>query len=142
MNRRQILQQIAGSSVLLTAGCSSIGENPGPFHFAIVNLRDQHYYVEFAVWDDSDTLLTDGAVDIAPRGDDEYTALDFENVAEVTNGDVITAEVEVAGETFEEAFEVTCNKSDNADNNLFFRIRHPDVSTPTGTGMEFSGSEC
>lgn len=145
MNRRQVLQQLAAGSILLTTGCTAIFEKPSPFHFAIVNRREQHYHVEFTVRDDSDNLLIDGSVDIASRSfgdEEEYSALDFPNITQVTNGDIINAQVQIAGETFEETFEVTCNRSENAENNLFFQIRHEDASTLSEPGMEFAGSEC
>ncbi|WP_147376705.1 hypothetical protein, partial [Halopiger aswanensis] len=118
MDRRQVLQQIAGASILLTAGCTTILENSGSFHFAIVNHREQQYHVEFTVSDNSDEILIDGAVDIAPRpsGDEEYTALDFPDLTRVTNGDIIDAKVKVGGNIFEESFEITCNNNQNAPN--------------------------
>lgn len=144
MNRRQVLQQLAGGSVLLTAGCTFIGEDPGPFEFAIVNRREQPYQVEFTVWDDDDDVLTDGVVDIAvrPPKDGEYSVVAFEDLTRVSNGDTIDVRIQIDGETFEGTYEVTCNRSENAENNFFFQIRHPDAPTETESGMEFNGSEC
>jgi len=144
MNRRQALQLFAGSSALLMAGCNSLGEQPGPFNFAIVNLREQSYSAEFTVRDDDDDILIDGSVDIAasPPGDGEATVLNFEELTQVTNGDSIDVRIQVAGETYEESYEVTCNQSEKAQNNFFFRIRHPEAPTSSETGMEFAGSEC
>lgn len=143
MNRRRFLQRLAGGSVLLTAGCTAIGEDPGPFNFAIVNRREQPYHAEFTVRDNDDILI-DGSVDIAarPPGDGEYTVLNFDNITQVMNGDTIDVRIQLAGETFEETYEVTCNQSENAENNFFFQIRHPEAPTSSETGMEFAGSEC
>lgn len=144
MNRRQALQLFAGSSALLMAGCNSLGEDPGPFNFAIVNRREQSYSAEFTVRDDADEILIDGSVDIAasPPGDGEETVLNFDELTQVTNGDSINVRIQVAGETYEETYEVTCNQSENAQNNFFFRIRHPEAPSSSETGMEFAGSEC
>jgi hypothetical protein len=143
MNRRQFLSQFVAGGALLTAGCTTIGETPEPFNFAIVNRRERPYTVAFTLWDDDEVLL-DGVVDIAarPPGDDEYTTLQFDDLARVTNGDTIDVRVEVDGETFEGTYEVTCNESKTAENDLFFRIRHPDAATASETGMEISGSKC
>jgi hypothetical protein len=144
MNRRQALQLFAGSSALLMSGCNSLGEDPGPFNFAIVNGREQSYFAEFTVQDDDREILIDGSVDIAasPPGDGEETVLNFDKLTQVTNGDSINVQIQVAGETYEETYEVTCNQSENAQNNFFFRIRHPEAPSSSETGMEFSGSEC
>jgi hypothetical protein len=144
MNRRQALQLLVGSSALSMAGCNSLGKDPGPFNFAIVNLREQSYSVEFTVRDDDDNILIDGSVDIAasPPGNGEETVLNFDELTQVTNGDSINVRIQVAGETYEETYEVTCNQSENARNNFFFRIRHPEAPSSSETGMEFAGSEC
>lgn len=91
MNRRRVLHGIASGGALLSAGCVSIGEDPGPFNFGIVNRREQSHHVEFTLWDDADDVIIDGSVDIAPRppGDGEYTLLDFPGLIRVTNDDEI-----------------------------------------------------
>ncbi len=144
MNRRRFLRRFTAGGALLTAGCTAIGEAPGPFNFGIVNRRERPYHVEYTLWDDADEVVIDGSVDIAPRPPDEgeYTVLDFEDLVRVTNGDEIGARIRVAGETFEDTYEVTCNRSENAENNWFFQIRHPDAPTTSETGMEFDGSRC
>ncbi|EMA65504.1 hypothetical protein C468_05968 [Halorubrum kocurii JCM 14978] len=144
MNRRPFLQQLAVGGALLTAGCTAIREEPGPFNFGIVNRREQSYHVEYTLWDDAGEIVIDGSVDIAPRPPDggEYTVLDFPDLIRVTNGDEIDARIQIDGETFEDTYEVTCNRSENAENNWFFQIRHPDGPTTSETGMEFNGSEC
>lgn len=141
MNRRRVLQQVAVGGALLTAGCTTLLEEPRPLNFAVVNRRQRSYHLEFIVWDDDGEVL-DGVVDIAPRppGDGEYTVLQFPDLTRVRNGDVIEIRVRVAGETFEESYEVTCNESERAENDVFFRIRHPDAPTANDSGMEFSGS--
>jgi hypothetical protein len=144
MNRRRALQLFASSNALLIAGCTSLGEQPGPFNFAIVNLRERSYAAEFTVRKGADTILLDGDVDIAasPPGDGEKAVLHFDELTQVTNGDVITVRIQIDGETYEETYEVTCNQSETAQNNFFFRIRHPEAPTSSETGMEFAGSEC
>jgi hypothetical protein len=143
VNRRQYLQHIAIGGVPLVAGCGSIGEDPGPFNFAIVNRRERSYHVEFTLWDDADEIIVDGAVTIAakPPGDD-YTVLQFDDLTRVTNGDTIDVRIRTAGTTFEATYEVTCNQSATAENNFFVRFRHLNAPTETEEGIEFSGSEC
>lgn len=144
MNRRRLLQRLGTGGMLFTAGCASVGEKPRPFDFAVVNRRERSYHVEFTLWNDADETVVDGAVDIAPRppADEEYTRMSFDDIARVTNGDSIEARVRTAGETFEETYDVTCNRSGNAENTLVFSIRHPDAPDADGSGMEFRGSEC
>lgn len=142
MNRRRFLRKVASGGALLTAGCTSIREDPGPFNFGIVNRREQEYHAEFTVWDDADEVVIDGFVDIParPPADEERAELFFDDLLSVTNGDRIDVRIGIDDETFEETYEVTCNRSENAENNLFFHIRHPEA--PTSEKMEFSGSEC
>ncbi|QLD86160.1 hypothetical protein HWV23_10635 [Natronomonas halophila] len=143
MNRRRVLQHLLGGGALLTAGCTVFGENPGAFTFALVNRREQSFHVEFTLWGDNDEVIIDGAVDLASRPpEEEYTVLDFPNLVHVTNGDEIEAQVTVDGETYEQTHEITCNQSENAENNFFFRIRSRGAPTESETGMEFAGSEC
>ncbi|MFC7135396.1 MULTISPECIES: hypothetical protein [Salinibaculum] len=145
MKRRQALQYLAGGGTVLLAGCSSFSEDPGPFTFAIVNFRERQYHAEFAIRDDDDELIRDGFVDIAPSppGDGEFSALSFDNLPPVTNGETIDVAVDIDGKTFEETYEITCNQSENAENNFFFRIRHPGAAnTDTESGMGFFGSRC
>ena len=143
MKRRRALQLLAGCGTGLLAGCSSFGEDPGPFTFAIVNFRDRRYHAEFSIkYDDS---IRDGFVDIAPSppGDGEFSALSLSGLPRVTNGDTIDVRITIADQTFEETYEVTCNQSDHAENNLFFRIRNPGAAnTENESGMGFFGSEC
>lgn len=144
MNRRQFLQQVSCGCVLLTTGCASLGREPGSFNFAIVNRREQSYHATFTVWNDDDEIIIDGSVDIAakPPSDEEYTVLNFDDLTDVTNGDTIDVRIQIDGETFEGTYEVTCNESENADNDFFFRIRHPEAPSSNESGMEFTGSEC
>lgn len=143
MNRRQVLQHLLGGGALLTTGCTVLREDPESFNFAIVNRREQSFHVAFTLWDNNDEVIVDGAVDLASRpSEEEYTVLDFPDIVRVNNGDEIQARVEVDGETYEKTYEITCNRSKNAENNFFFQIRSPGAPTDSETGMEFAGSEC
>lgn len=143
MNRRCVLQYFAGGGALLATGCTALGNDPGAFNFAIVNRREQSYHVTFTLWNDDGDEIIDGAVDLAPRPPEEkYTELDFPDLLRVTNGDEIEARVEVGGKTYEGTYEITCNDSENAENNFFFRIRSPGAPTDSENGMGFFGSEC
>ncbi|QKY20323.1 hypothetical protein B4589_007995 [Halolamina sp. CBA1230] len=140
MHRRQVLASLASGGSLLAAGCAVPGTEPGPFDFAIVNFRQQSFHVAFTLRHDGDVLV-DGAVDVAARpSDEEYTVLRFADLDRVTNGDTIDAELTVDGELFETSYEVTCNRSENAGNELYFRIRDPEATTDSG--MAFAGDEC
>ena len=144
MKRRQVLQQFASGSLFLMAGCSAFGEESGSFTFAIVNRRERHYRAEFTIWNDSDEIIRDGYADIAarPPGDGEFTALSFDNLPRVRNGDTITVRINIDEETFEETYEITCNQSEHAENNFFFQIRRPGAANTNESGMEFTGSRC
>lgn len=146
MKRRRLLQGLTALAATFTTGCTSVTEEPGPFNFGIVNRREQAYNVEYTLRDgggDGEVII-DGSADIAARPPDpsERTVLAFEDLVRVTDGDEIHARVQVDGRTFEETYTVTCNQSENAENNWFFQIRHPEAPADTELGMEFNGSEC
>lgn len=141
MHRRQVLASLASGGSLLAAGCAVPGTDPGPFGFAIVNFRQQSFHVAFTLRHDGETLV-DGAVDVAARpSDEEYTVLRFDDFARVSSGDAIDAQVTVDSESFTTSYEVTCNRSETAGNELYFRIRDPEATT-TDSGMEFAGDVC
>ena len=141
MHRRQVLASLASGGSLLAAGCAVPGAEPGPFDFAIVNFRRESFHAAFTLRHDGETLV-DGAVDVAARpSGQEYSALQFDDLDRVTNGDTIEAEVTVAGESFTTSYGVTCNRSETAGNELYFRIRDPEATT-TDSGMGFAGDEC
>jgi hypothetical protein len=138
MQRRHLLGGLAAGVALPAAGCLSLGEPTAPLQFAVVNRRQRSYAVEFTLRHAGEVVL-DGAADIAPRPpDEEYTALRFDDLAQLANGDEIDARVRVGGETFDHTYEVSCSRSETAENDLFFDIPHPDASTSMG----FRGSEC
>lgn len=143
VNRRRVLQYLVGGGALVTTGCSVPEEDSGAFNFAIENRRERSFHVAFTLRDDDGEIIIDGAVDLASRSpEEEYTVLDVPDLVPVTDGDEIEARVEVDGETDEQTYEITCTRSENAENNVVFQIRSPGAPTDSETGMEFAGSEC
>ena len=141
MHRRQFLASLASGGVFLSAGCAAPGAEPGPFGFAIVNFRDQQHHVTFSLQHGGETLV-DGAVDVAARpAEEEYSVLRFVDLARVTNGDTVDAQITVDGDPFSTSYEVTCNRSEDASNELYFRMRDP-ATTTTESGMAFAGDDC
>jgi hypothetical protein len=138
MNRRQFLATAGCGRLALTAGCSSIFEEPGAFRFGITNWRERAWAAE-ATLHRSDEELLDGRFHIAANdrdgGDPPHVYV--RKLAEVTNGDVIDATVRLDGEEYRGRYEVTCNERDGAENNFFLYIHSGDDGE-----IEFGGSEC
>ncbi|MFC7116551.1 hypothetical protein ACFQH2_18580 [Natronoarchaeum sp. GCM10025703] len=140
MNRRQFLATAGSGSVAVTAGCSSILEDAGPFHFGITNWREREYTAELTLRKNDEEKLIDGRVDIAANGPDheDPPGVHLQEVTQVKNGDAINARVILDGETYRGRYEVTCNQRESSKNNFFLYIH----SSESEMGIEFGGSEC
>ncbi len=148
MNRRKFLTILGAGSAVLTAGCSSVLEESGPFHFGITNWREQAYTAELILHKNSEEVIS-GQFDIASNNidDEDPAAIYLQGVTEVKNGDVINAQVTLDGETYRGSYEVTCNRRDASDytasdphvpeNNFFLYIHSGDPGE-----IEYGGSEC
>lgn len=139
MNRREFLTAMGSGSVALTAGCSSILEEPGPFHFGITNWREREYTAELTLRKNDENELLDGRFDIAANSPDQNNppGIYLEGVTEVKNEDAINARVILDGEVYRGRYEVTCNRREGSENNFFLYIHTGETSK-----IEFSGSEC
>lgn len=138
MNRRGFLTAVAGGSMGSMAGCSSIFEESGPFHFGITNWRETEYTAEVKLTKNDDEELINGRFDITGNDPtrEEPPGIYLESVTTVKNGDTINARVILNGETYRGNYEVTCNQRDNSANNFFLYIHSGDGE------IEFGGSRC
>ncbi|QLD85574.1 hypothetical protein HWV23_07495 [Natronomonas halophila] len=139
MNRRAFLTTVGSGSLALTAGCSSLLEDPGAFHFGITNWRERTYTADLTLHKNAEETLIDGRFDIAANGPDrdDPPGVYLESVTQVKNGDVIDARVRLDGEEYRGSYEVTCNRREGSENNFFLYIH-----SPGGGDIEFGGSEC
>lgn len=149
MNRRKFLATVGSGSFALTAGCSSVLEEPGSFHFGITNWRDQAYTTELTLQKNGETELIQGQFDIASNNPDneDPAILYLQDIATVKNEDMIDARVTLDGETYRGSYEVTCNRRSSSDyntdgydgpeNNFFLYIHSGEHGE-----IEFGGSGC
>lgn len=149
MNRRKFFTIVGSGSAVLTAGCSSVLEDAGRFHFGITNWREQSYTANLILRKNSEEELINGQFDIASNNpaEEDPAVIHLQDVAKVKNGDVVTAQVTLNGETYRGSYEVTCNRRDASDyttsdpnvpeNNFFLYIH----SGESGE-IEYGGSEC
>ncbi|WP_336135137.1 hypothetical protein [Natronomonas amylolytica] len=139
MNRRAFLTTVGSGGFALTAGCSSLLEDPGPFHFGITNWRERTYTAELLLQKNDDEELVNGRFDIAANGPDrdDPPGVYLEIITQVKNRDIIDARVRLDGEEYRGSYEVTCNRREGSENNFFLYIHSPD-----GGDIEFGGSEC
>lgn len=138
MDRREFLTTVGSGSVALTAGCSSILEDPGPFHFGITNWREQEYTAELTLRKNDEEKLIDGRFDIAANGPDHEKppGIYLKGVTRVKNEDAIDAQVILDGEPYRGRYEVTCNRREGSENNFFSYIHSGETSK-----IKFGGSE-
>jgi hypothetical protein len=138
MKRRRFLTAAGSGSLALAAGCSSVLEASGPFHFGITNWRQRAYTADLTLETGEETLV-DGRFDIAANGPDreDPPGIYLQGVTQVKNGDVVAAEVVLDGETHRGRYEVTCNRREGSENDFFLYIRSPEAGP-----IEFSGSRC
>ena len=139
MKRRRFLHGLTGTGGLVLAGCASLGEESDPFTFGITNWRNQRYLADIVLRENDESVLLDARVNIPahqPTNEDPPGIL-IRDLTSVTDGDVINARVSIDEAEFETRYEVTCTHSENAENNLFFRI-----FSNEDREMQFSGSEC
>lgn len=139
MNRRGFLKTVGCGSVASTAGCSSILEDSGPFHFGITNWREREYAAQLSLRKNDEEDLIDGRFDIAANGPDyeEPPGIYLQDVTRVKNEDTINARVVLDDESYRGSYEVTCNQREGSENNFFLYIRSAETSE-----IEFGGSEC
>lgn len=139
MRRRQLLSGLAATAGAATAGCASLRAASEPFTFGVSNWRDRSYTAEVVLRKNGDRILFDARVDVPAHrpADDDPRGILVRDLTAVSDGDVIDARVDVDGREFETAYEITCSHSENAENNLFFRI-----FSDEDRGMRFDGSEC
>lgn len=139
MKRRQFLHSLASTGGLVTAGCVSLGEESDPFTFGITNWRDQRYRADVVLRENGDSDLLDARVNIPAhqQTDENPPGILIRDLTSVTDGDIINARVSINKTEFETRYKITCTHSENAENNLFFRI-----FSDEDCEMQFSGSEC
>jgi len=140
MKRRRLLQSAVSGGILFTAGCTSLREDPGPFNFGVTNWRDQQYFAEIVLRND-ESIFLDVEADIPAHPLEEDSedpkVIIFDDVANVTDGDVIEAQILINGSEYETEYEVTCNSRENAESGLWFRIYSDE-----DRGMEYQKNEC
>lgn len=138
MRRRSFLLSTSTCGFLLGSGCVTLGEDAGPLTFGISNWRNRRYMADVRLRKGDDAIL-DGRFDIPAKQptDEDPVGVLLEDIVRVTNGDTVEARVQLDGDEFTGRYEVSCNQSENAENNFFFRIYSSE-----DRGMEFTGSEC
>lgn len=139
MNRRVFLSTVASGSLVLTAGCTAVLEDPGSFDFGISNWRERDFTAELVLRKNETEALVDGRFDIAANNPDREDApgIYLEDITQVRNGDTIGAQVTLDGETYRGTYEVTCNQVEDFDNDYFLRIYSGDPGE-----ISFAGSKC
>ena len=132
VTRRRLLTTVAASGAVSLSGCVFDSADSYPVHLRVQNARAERFALEIVLEIDGGETLFEGEFDV-PEPEGDRHIMRFDDVARVSDGERVRAQVHVDGDAHEVSQEVTC--ASGMPSNVFRFVIYPGENVQGGDGM-------